>query len=213
MKTCALVFLALAMSGAATANRLQTDDGDYGDDPTFLNKNQCLGVSGTLLSPAVNCAMTGEDYINSANDTQLVYDFLIDGNRSNFTLTLTGSEAFPADNNEFPFSYGAFSCDAFSDVQCGPDPTSQLALGSPALSSNGMTATFDVTGTNNGTTPFVFFVVEPDTSGTVTGQITPNVSSTPEPGSFFLVFGAGLAIVAFCSRRSGARGFCHRSLD
>jgi hypothetical protein len=201
MKTCALVFLALAVSGAATASRVQTDNGDYGDAPTFLNQNQCLGVTGALLTPAVNCAMTGENYINSANETELVYDFLINGNRSNFTLTLTGSEAFPADNNQSPFSYGAFSCDPFSDVQCGPDPTSQLALGSPALSSNGMTVTFDVTGTNNGTTPFVFFVVEPDTSGVVTAQITQNTSSTPEPGSFSLVFGAGLTVVAFGGRR------------
>jgi opacity protein-like surface antigen len=199
MKICALVCLALAISGAASANtRVQTDDGDYGDSPTFLNPDQCLGINGALLTPAVNCAMTGEDYIDSANDTELVYDFLIDGNRSNFTLTLTGSEAFPADNNQFPFSYGAFSCDTFSDVQCGPDPTSQLALGSPTLSSNGMTVTFDVTGTNNG---FDFFVVEPDTSGKVTAQITQNTSSTPEPGSFSLVFGAGLAVAAFGLRR------------
>jgi hypothetical protein len=198
MKTCALVCLALAMSGAATAaGRLQTDDGDYGDVPTFLNQDQCLGINGALLTPAVNCAMTGEDYIDSANDTELVYDFLIDGNLSNFTLTITGTEAFPADNNQFPFSYGAFACDKFSDVQCGPDPTSQLALGSPALSSNGLTVTFDVTGTNNGSTPFDFFVVEPDSSGTVTARITQNTSSTPEPGSFSLVFGAGLAVAAF----------------
>jgi hypothetical protein len=192
MKNWALVFLALATSGAATAGRMQTDNGDYGDDPTFLNRNQCLGVTGAVLTPAVNCAMTGEDYIDSANDTQLVYDFLIVGDRSNFTLTLTGSEVFPADNNEFPYSYGAFSCDPFSNVQCGPDPTSQLALGSPTLSLNGMTATFNVTGTNNGTTPFVFFAVEPDTQ---------NTSSTPEPGSFSLVFGAGLAVLAFGGRR------------
>ncbi len=88
---------------------------------------------------------------------------MIDGNCSNFTSdTKLACEAFPADNNQFPYSYGAFSCDPFSNVQCGPDPASQLAAGSPALSSNGLTVTFKVTGTNNGTNPFVFFVVEPD---------------------------------------------------
>ncbi len=201
MKISALIFLALAISGAATAGRVQTDDGDYGENPIFLHQNQCLGINGALLIPAVNCAMTGEAFIDSSTDTEIVYDFMIDGDRSNFTLTLTGTESFPADDPP-RYAYGAFACtDSSSVVQCGPDPTSQLAAGSPTLSLNGMTATFDVTGTNSGTAPFVFFVVEPDRSGTVTAQITQNASSTPEPGSFSLVFGAVLAVVAFGGRR------------
>ncbi len=200
MKISALIFLALAISGAATAGRVQTDDGDYGDAPSFLYQNRCLDINGALLVPAVNCAMTGAAFIDSDTGTELVYDFIIDGDRSNFTLTLTGTEAFPADDPP-RYAYGAFACDPFSDIQCGPDPTLQLAAGSPALSLDGMTATFDVTGTNSGATPFVFFVVEPDRSGTVTAQITQNTGSTPEPGSFSLFFGAGLAVLAFGGRR------------
>ena len=75
MKTWALVFLALATSGAATAGRMQTDDGDYGDSPTFLHQHQCLDVTGALLIPAVNCAMTGEDYIDSVTTLSLSTTF------------------------------------------------------------------------------------------------------------------------------------------
>jgi hypothetical protein len=198
MKICALVFLALAMSGAATAGRVQTDDGDYGEAPTFLYQNECLSINGAVVAPP--CAMTGEAFVDSDTETYVVYDFMIDGDRSNFTLALTGTEAFPADDPP-RWAYGAFACDLSSDVQCGADPTLQLAVGSPTLSADGMTATFDVTGTNSGATPFVFFAVEPDDSGTVTARITENASSTPEPGSLSLVFGAGLAVVAFGRRR------------
>lgn len=201
MKISALLFLALAIAGTATAARLQTDDGDYGDSPSFLSQNECLDVNGALLSPAVNCAMTGGVFVDSVTGSEIIYDFVIDGNRSNFTLTLTGTEAFPSDDPP-RYAYGAFACDPFSDVQCGPDPTSQLAVGSPTLSLNGMTATFDVTGTNSGANPFVFFVIEPDTLGTVTARITANTtSSTPEPGSLFLFSGAALAVAAYGRRR------------
>jgi hypothetical protein len=142
--------------------------------------------------------MTGEDFIDSGTDVKHVFDFLIDGNRSNFTLTLTGTEVFAPENPPF-FSYGAFVCtNAQSQVQCGPDPTDQMAAGSPTLSLDGKIATFDVTGANNA---FVFFAVEPDQEGTVTATITQNTSSVPEPGSFSLMVLAGLAAAALGRRK------------
>jgi hypothetical protein len=198
MKVYPLVFLALTMATVASASRLAQDDGDYGDTPIFsLPHPQCLDASG---SPAAICAMTAEDWKDSVFGVKHVFDFLIVGDRSNFTLTLTGTEPFapePDPDNSSRLSYGAFACNQFSVIQCGPDPTSQMAAGSPTLSLDGMTATFDVAGTNDGNHPFVFFAVE----GSVTATLTANASAVPEPGTFSLIFGAGLAVAALGRRR------------
>lgn len=198
MKVYPLVFLALTLATVASAARLAQDDGDYGDKPEFaLPHTQCLDASG---SPAAICAMTAEDWKDSVLGVEHVFDFLIVGDRSNFTLTLTGTEAFPADDPP-RWSFGAFACNPFSFVQCGPDPTSQMAAGSPTLSLDGKIVTFDVTGANDPNHPFVFFAVEPDIEGSVTATLTANASATPEPGTFSLVFGAGLAVAALGRRR------------
>jgi hypothetical protein len=164
--------------------------------------------------------MTEEDFIASSNSADHVFDFMINSSISNFTLTLAGSVAFvPESSPPPPFSYGAFTCASLpnptgsptDNPQCGPDPTSQLAGGSPTLSADGKTVTFDVTGTNN---DFVFFVVAPEpvstatafnadsiTEPTVTATITSNTTTTPEPKSLPILAAALVAVIALNGRR------------
>ncbi|MBZ5609832.1 MAG: PEP-CTERM sorting domain-containing protein [Acidobacteriia bacterium] len=215
----ALVGLALLMSGTVQASRLQQDFSDYGVTPGFFNQNVCLDANGNPTGGT--CALTAEDYLASNDPTLHVFDFKVDGAISNFTLTLTGSVPFVADPNSGTgfWAYGALLCKAIdpsftNPPQCGPDPTSAMASGSPTLSGDGMTATFNVSGSNN---DFVFFAILPEpvldltqdilpldvpTEPTVTAKLTLNTSEVPEPSTLPVVLlAAGTAITVF-QRRS-----------
>ncbi len=225
--TYAIVGLALLMSGTLNATRLQQDFSDYGVAPTFLSQNVCLDANGAVT--AGTCALTAEDYIASNNDTQHVFDFKVDGNISNFTLTLTGSVPFITDPNGGSgfFAYGAFNCKPIdpsftNPPQCGPDPSGAMAAGSPTLSADGLTITFNVSGANDN---FVFFGILPEPVQTdlvnlnfaplspvstcspsdgepaVCAKLTLNTSEVPEPVTLPVLLAAGAAVAVF-KRRS-----------
>ncbi len=162
----ALFGLALLLAGALQASRLQQDFSDYGVSPTFFNQGICLDANGAVTGGT--CALTAEDYLASNDPTHHVFDFRVEGNVSNFVLTLTGSvplilDPNPDDNPALAFwAYGALVCKPIdpsftNPPQCGPEPPS--ATTTYSLSADGMTATFTVGGANDPAHQYVFFAI------------------------------------------------------
>jgi hypothetical protein len=206
-KSSTLIGLALAMSTAGYASRLAQDNSDYGNAGPDCTSGATPGFSCVLPT-----GLIGQDfsYSNNSNfdvDYQ-IFDFQVTAtDLSNFTLTLTGTVPFAADQLFEPgdvqfYGYGTFACsdDDLIGSLCGPDTTDLVSV-SPGTNDGGVSSVqFTVPGNGNG---FTFYVAEdvgdvPDPI--VTASIAPNTSPVPEPSSLpFLA--AGVAVVALSRRR------------
>jgi len=235
LKGFALITLALAMSTAGYASRLSDDSSDFG---IFKTMNACIAPlsppqanSCVYVSSVPGGSINGQFFQDTSNNTNWwIFDFLVQGNISNFTLTVNlGNTPLILDsgsNTSGPWAYGAFTGSAVNPCQtntspwttsenmfCGPDPTN--ALGGITQQNDGQVpakdgsnnplfnqVTFNVTG-SNGTNGFVFFVVA-DEDAALNLNLTPNTSAVPEPGSLPMLAAAGIGI-ALLSRKRLAR--------
>ncbi len=185
--------LLLGFAAAASAGGIRTSSSPYGNPSSS--------------TPVVDGDVTEQDYAFSFLGGYQVFDFLVNTDIGNFTLTLTGDAPFLADDTaDIPpeyFGFGAFvpnnnSC--ATGGQCGPDPNLAPYNASASLGSSDGTATqvtFTVAGDGKG---LVFFAIEPETNGVnnfVTAQISP-ITAAPEPSFWpvlallFLGLGVGL---------------------
>jgi hypothetical protein len=213
MKAYALVVcLAVALTTAVSAAVIQQDNSDYGNsgpDCTTVEGNNCI----LTAAPGV----IGQTFAFSGNsDFEVnfqVFDFQITTNPSTFTLTLTGTLPFVADQtltngntNQQIYGFGMFVCgpDDFPSSLCTPTGTDLSAVTANPATSNGREDSVTFTVPGNGQN-MVFYVLENETTDpTVTATLVTN--STPEPSSFSLVLGAALFLAAL-GRRSLARLF------
>jgi hypothetical protein len=195
--SCLFVPVLLGFSVAASASKINTSTSSYGSP-----SDDTVTVLGNL---------TEQNYDFSFLGGFEVFDFLVNTDVSNFTLTLTGAAPFLADDTsnvppEF-FGFGAFitgSCSTFA--QCGPDPTLAPYNATSSLPGSDGTDTkvsFKVAGDGKG---LVFFAIEPEgdsgLNNLVTAKITPNTATTPEPRLWPVLGLAFLGLVGFRRFRS-----------
>ena len=209
MKLLALGGLALMMTGASYAALVQDDNSDYG--------NQGFDCTDSVHSSKFLCNLTsapglfGEQFSASFSSDFHVWDFDVVNNLSNFTLTLTGSLPFIANqtvNGQKVNGFGMFVCSAGETSNpvsgeriCTPsgDYSSAVIPSPDNGNSAASTVSFTVPGNGQG---FVFFVVSEasiDSTATVTATIT-SAATVPEPSSWSLVI-AGLIAVGFLAKR------------
>jgi hypothetical protein len=194
---CFLVPALLGLSVASSASKINTSTSSYGSP-----SDDTVTVIGNL---------TEQNYAFAFEGGFEVFNFLVNTDISNFTLTLTGDAPFIADDtaNDPPlfFGFGAFvtgSCSTFA--QCGPDPTLPPYDATASLPGSDGTVnkvSFNVVGDGKG---LVFFAVEPEGStglnNLVTAKITPNTSTVPEPRLWPFLGLAFLGLLAFRRFRS-----------
>jgi len=183
----AIFSLILGLSTVASASKINTASSNYG---TVSNAEACYSLgtlSGVSVSPEAFLFSVGSD---------CVFDLEINSG-SDFTLTFTAPEPFLTEKTflgDTYFGNGFFVCPGAGN-QCGPDPT---ASGSPydvSVTADSQSISLTVNGSGDG---LVFFVVEPETPGSVNNiveaNITPNSSAVPEPRLIPLI---GLALIGF----------------
>ncbi len=200
MKVYPLACLALALSTTAFAAVIQDDNSEYGN----LGPD-CTTKAGNTCDLSHAAGVIGQTFPYSQNQQFQVFDFEITTDPVNFTLTLTGAFPFAADQGKF-HGFGMFVCNPDKDNPsslCTPLGTDLSNVTANPATSNGSETlvSFNVPGHGNG---LVFYVVENETSDpapAVTATLTANASAVPEPGTFSLVFGAGLVAAAMARRR------------
>jgi len=205
MKSYVLVCLAAALSTVGSAAVIQQDNSDYGNsgpDCTTVAGNNC----NLTQAPGVIGQTFGFSGNSDNNVNFQVFDFQITTNPSNFTLTLTGTLPFAADqtlsSSQQIYGFGMFVCglDDFPSSLCTPSGTDLSHVTSNPTSSNGSENSVTFTVPGNGQN-MVFFVLENEPSDPTVTAILRTASSVPEPGSFSLVFGAALVFAALGRRR------------
>jgi hypothetical protein len=199
-----VVCLAVALSTAVSAAVIQQDNSDYGN----FGPN-CTTVVGNNCDLTQAPGVIGQSFPFSGNSNDevnfQVFDFQITTNPSNFTLTLSGTLPFAADQtfgNQRVFGFGMFVCgpDDFPTSLCTPSGTDLSAVTANPPASNGSENSVTFTVPGNGQN-MVFFVLENDTTDPTVTAILRSTTATPEPSSFSLVFGAALVFAAFGRRR------------
>jgi len=196
---CSLLLVALmaASVGAQAVGKLATANSNYGFG-NFGTDNQT--PSSTCLNlDSITCLLTEQTYYATDSQSLAVYDFKINSDLSDFTLTLDGDAPLFT-----PDTFGAFICDPnFPDnpVQCGPDATN---LATAVALADGQGAAFSVPGDGKG---LVFFVgldqpvsVDPPPNPmNVTASLQFN--GVPEPNLFPILGLGGVAVLWFRRRR------------
>jgi len=192
LKCIQLFSLALFVAGLANANRLETDDSQYGFAPT--------DIAPVVFTPGV--LLTQQTFFQTQSTVQ-IFDFKINTNITNFALTLTGDVPFANNGNAF----GAFSVctnvthgDATEIVQCGPNPAAQGVTFTPddlAVTDSTRVVTFTIPGSCEGC---VFFAAENQTGARPFSVQASVAFATPEPRSWLLL-ASGLLILALQRRR------------
>jgi len=209
-----IIGLALGMSTAAFATRLQQDNDDYGSQGPDCTLAASSGFACDLTNAS---GLFGEQFPYTFNNTFdvnfHVWDFELTSDISNFTLTLTGSIPFATDQTltspdltEDFFGYGLFLCgvDETNDPSSGNRICTTSDVSTAGVSAsliNSSEVQFTVSGDGKG---LVFYVAESlpvVEDPTVTAAITPNGVATPEPGTVPLLLAGGLALVLFGRRR------------
>ncbi len=202
-----IIGLALSMSSAVFASRLQQDNDDYGNlGPACPSPG--VGIENSCILNTASSNLVAQTFGFSDSQDFQVFDFQVTSG-SNYTLTLTGTNLIPSDATISGFQSGL---DAFGMFICGMDdidgslctPSTADTSGvtfSPSTGSNGTidSVTFTVVG---GTAGFTFYVMqELTTDPTVTATYTPNGAAVPEPATVPLLLLGGLATVLFGRRR------------
>lgn len=211
----ALLFAVLyfAVSGSVRASILEQESSSYGFT-TLTDGSQiapitdtCLNLDGTNANAYLSCGgfpMIGQTYFQDPSQVipgqsrAEIFDFKINSDITDFTITLTGTEPF------YNQAAGLFVCNPGADPNCSNSQVwfstvDPLALGVSSSSMGTSAAGFTVPGDGNG---LVFFAVEPNGTGNVTADITAAditlSDPTPEPGTLVLL---SFCLVAILSLR------------
>jgi hypothetical protein len=204
IRSFALIGLALALSTAGYANRLQQDNSDYGNAGP-----NCTTTVGFLCDLSGAPGLIGQDFGYSGNSdfdvNYQVFDFQVTSDITNFTLTLSGSLDFAPDqvfDTDVPFyGFGTFECNSgdLGTSLCGPDATGLVSTSPGTSDGTEKSVQFYVPGDGKDLTFYIVEDLGTTEDPTVTAKITPN--AVPEPGSLPFLAAAGIAVAVLGRRR------------